>query len=541
MANKHLIGKQVLELEVNSSDKIYTIQQTVSELVRKDLLPKLTIMFDKIVGEDEVISLDRIELDIGRIDLDSRQNIDEIVNKIIKLLEETIQEKLRDFNIDKRIFGVKNGNQKNTSSNLKNGSHYRNQKESSENYFKEKSNIEKENIDKEQKPGNNNRQSLRRHYFDLWLYWLEKGRLPPYTIQPDEDWMPLILETLGLDIDAVTILESKLRKHPIALKRLVLQHTNKDLKSIVELYTGFSQSKLLDLCKEIKHLFEDLLPKSMPIAHRTLEIDIWQHIFKTVILETKKLDSLSLGIEVIKLPSTSLVITESDIRKTIKTDTGSEYSFLREILQKETQIYSEEKEISLLKDDEEVDNFINEDAKNEDILYDEEQLESPQFFNNAGVVLLHPFLSSFYRKLGLLEEKSFIDFNARSKAVVLLHFLATAKENPKEYEMVLPKFLCEMPINQPLDHTVVLTNEEKEEANNLLEAVIEHWGVLGSTSPDGLREGFLMREGKLEKEQTGWKLFVEQKTLDILLDRLPWNLSLIKLPWMKDMLKVEWR
>ena len=92
-----------------------------------------------------------------------------------------------------------------------------------------------------------------------------------------------------------------------------------------------------------------------------------------------------------------------------------------------------------------------------------------------------------------------------------------------------------------MDHTITITKEEKKEANNLLQAVIEHWGALGGTSPDGLREGFLTRQGKLEKEQTGWRLYVEQKTLDILLDRLPWNLSLIKLPWMKELLKVEWR
>jgi len=43
----------------------------------------LNTMFDKIVGEDEVISLDRIELDIGQIRLDTKPQIDLIINKII--------------------------------------------------------------------------------------------------------------------------------------------------------------------------------------------------------------------------------------------------------------------------------------------------------------------------------------------------------------------------------------------------------------------------------------------------------------------------
>ncbi len=537
MANNHLIGKQSIEIEVSSSDKIYTMQQIISDLVWKDLLPTLTTMFDKIVGPDEVIRLDRIELNIGDIQLSRRSHIDEIVAKISKLLEEKIQEQLKKITIDKDNFRVENERHKDTAFNHKNDVYRNYHQENLEHYSKEKPK-DREPITNESKFEKNNRQLLRRYYFDLWLYWLEKGRLPSYAIEPTGDWTPLILETLGIDIDAVTILENKLRKFPIALKRLILQHTNKDLKSIVELYTGFSQAKLLNLCKETKQIYEKLAPQSVSLKYRTLEINIWQHIFEIVILDRKKLDSFLISVEVIKQPFMSFLFKDVNTIKAINDEAS--YSFLHEILKKESLVYQKEKEISLLKDDDEIDEDIDNLLEVEDS-FNDQQLKTPQFFNTAGVVLLHPFLKTFYRKLSLLEEEDFIDFSARSKAVTLLHFLATGEENPKEYNMVLSKFLCEMPVNMPLDHTIILTQTDKEEANNLLQAVIEHWGVLGGTSPEGLREGFLMREGKLEKEQTGWKLYVEQKTLDILLDRLPWNLSLVKLPWMKEMLKVEWR
>ena len=154
---------------------------------------------------------------------------------------------------------------------------------------------------------------------------------------------------------------------------------------------------------------------------------------------------------------------------------------------------------------------------------------------------MHPFLTNFFKKLNLLEGNTFKDLHSQSRAVLLLQFLATGEAQLPEYEIVLLKFLCEMPVNVPIDHTLLLTDEEKEEAHNLLVVAITHWGVLGGASPDALREGFLSREGKLEKEGTSWKLHVEQKTLDILLDKLPWNLSMIKLPWMKELLQVEWR
>jgi hypothetical protein len=268
-----------------------------------------------------------------------------------------------------------------------------------------------------------------------------------------------------------------------------------------------------------------------------LEIIAWELIFKNVILKRKKLNSIALGTQVIGYPLFDKFRNEL---KKKSNQTNISYPFLQNIFKVGDFNDSERKVSSELKTGKEL-HTLNEKAEDSIEIPGDLQIDAPQFFKNAGVGLIHPFLSNFFKRLILLEGNRFKDFKSQSKAVMLLHFLASVVNNPPEYEMVLPKVLCEMPVNMPIDHTLLITDEEKEEANNLLKAALEHWGALGSTSPDGLREGFLSREGKLDHEATGWKLYVEQKTLDILLDRLPWNLSLIKLPWMKEILKVEWR
>ena len=51
-----------------------------------------------------------------------------------------------------------------------------------------------------------------------------------------------------------------------------------------------------------------------------------------------------------------------------------------------------------------------------------------------------------------------------------------------------------------------------------------------------------MRPGMLAVDADGdWLLRVEARTVDILLDQLPWGVSLVKLPWMDRLLRVEWR
>src|SRR5690606_19832321 len=107
----------------------------------------------------------------------------------------------------------------------------------------------------------NSQKTKGQHYFEVWLYWLRKGMLPSYTMPPQSNWIEFVLETLALNSDAVLALENIIKKHPIVLDRLILQHYPKDLKSITELYTGFSQSGLLVFFEELKIIYKTLAIK----------------------------------------------------------------------------------------------------------------------------------------------------------------------------------------------------------------------------------------------------------------------------------------
>jgi hypothetical protein len=56
----------------------------------------------------------------------------------------------------------------------------------------------------------------------------------------------------------------------------------------------------------------------------------------------------------------------------------------------------------------------------------------------------------------------------------------------------------------------------------------------------GLRETFLQREGKLQRTHDGWKLRVQRKTLDVLVDQIPWSISVVFHAWMPQPIHVTW-
>jgi hypothetical protein len=162
------------------------------------------------------------------------------------------------------------------------------------------------------------------------------------------------------------------------------------------------------------------------------------------------------------------------------------------------------------------------------------------YVNNAGLVLLWPFLTSFFTVLELYKENKFVNFEAQQKAVHLLQYMVNGNENQPEHLMALNKILCGLDVSYPIQQEVSLTDKEKEEANSLLRAIIKHWTILKSTSVDGLRETFLQRDGALYKKDQNWNVKVEQKGVDVLLKKIPWGINTIKLSYNKYIIFVEW-
>ena len=166
----------------------------------------------------------------------------------------------------------------------------------------------------------------------------------------------------------------------------------------------------------------------------------------------------------------------------------------------------------------------------------------PLRVGQAGLVLLHPYLSRLFVHCGLMEpgEKRLAP-SALPRMAVLLHYLATGRDKAMEFELGLIKVLLGLDPPAPVPVCEdLLAEADKREAQALLAAVVGHWSALQNTSPEGLRASFLERPGLLRPTGDGWQLNVERKGRDILLERLPWSIALVRLPWMPRLLLVEW-
>jgi hypothetical protein len=113
-------------------------------------------------------------------------------------------------------------------------------------------------------------------------------------------------------------------------------------------------------------------------------------------------------------------------------------------------------------------------------------------------------------------------------------------EDCAEWDLVLNKILCGVPLEESVETPPPLTMEQKAEAERLLNAVIGNWPALGNSSPDALRKTFLQRDGVLRQKGADWQLQLTRTGFDVLMDRLPWTISMIRLPWTSWMLYTDW-
>lgn len=182
----------------------------------------------------------------------------------------------------------------------------------------------------------------------------------------------------------------------------------------------------------------------------------------------------------------------------------------------------------------------NESNKNKEYLNQKDDLilNNEQYIQNAGLILIHPFLKTLFEHCNLFDSNNNKLLNPELCAH-LLHYIATGKTNAPEYDMAFEKFLCNIPLHQTINRHIKLTSKHKAEAKNVIESVQHNWSAMKKSSVELLQNEFFQRPGKLVIDHD-YTLTVERKTQDILLEKLGWGIGFVKLPWQDQFIFINW-
>lgn len=583
----HIIGKQFFSVNYGGKKgAAMAVQRDISQLYREQILPRMDALFSRFAGDDSLIRIDRLEIDLGAFHKEKLET--QLGERLLRALEETLRHQIRQ-------------------------------------HFDAEEKSEVEIIDSPQRTE------------EVLLFFLEKGYMPwnalKWTVEELE--VQLLREVTSRPA-LIKAYRRLLLAHPLAQKRLLLQFTPQTLNQLLQIPAGQSLLQPLAFAncwvEELQNYFPGKIASSRlqqsfwehwltawladargeslrqmhwfsPLLHSTATLlaiplqqlisqllEAWTHPHPTLAASGWQLPLLRFIQEAIKNKQqgfTSLhgkplrARIERLLHTLRQADTKPEHdqagpsegpiatpqeegespsgipqsrpasgaegnqhpaSGQREVPEEKGKQQQQEGSKESIQPE-----STYELPKREDRQITRPEMRYPLprqgeeiYVDHAGIVILHPFLPTLFESLGLVQHKEFVNEAARERAIHLLAYLARGTFQLGEPAMSLHKLLCGMPIGQPVDRFPVLSQAEQEECDHLLQAVVGHWSALKDSSIDALRANFLMREGKLTHKESGWKLQVEQKVYDLLLSRLPWGIGIIRLPWMPEMLQVEW-
>ncbi|MBS1596995.1 MAG: hypothetical protein JST75_02135 [Bacteroidetes bacterium] len=234
---KHIIKKQFIELTLDKQLDHFRLQQLVSQHYWDHIVPILQKEFDKISSEDEIIQIDRLEIDLGIISERSIGKNEWTIGLISKLEEELYKS-------------------------INTGYHSK-------------------------KPA---RISKSLGVFGQWIFYMQKGYLPWNTEQIDDQWYRSVLETLATDFESVLLLQQQIQSDFFVLKRIVGQHREAFLLKLVEIFTAAKQDYLIETINELVILSMYLKKGAASLSIRTSEIKsaLWM---RTIMLASAQVRS----------------------------------------------------------------------------------------------------------------------------------------------------------------------------------------------------------------------------------------------------------
>ncbi len=478
--NQHIIQKQIIEINFDSMDDPAGLQNRVTEMFYEQLQPRMEVLLDEIFGKDKYASIDKLEIDCGLLNMENWEQ--EFASQaMLKLKEGLVQ-------VNKKEIDGKGIEEKTAA--------------------------------------------------ETFFFFLEHGFLP---------WNKRIksiteLESLlKIDEKLVAQLKKLIQQKEKIAERIAYQFSVEFNGKIIAAYTGNRKQETELLSKILKKIYE---PQSGEHSqNRTERQQVDAAILKVFATDNHNKREFQFFTYLLSKVENNDDL-KSEIREIIK-----KLQLVSEIRYSETDENLPETEIlkTRIKPSEKPEtgtsatlSAIELETINKKQFSKSTKPDDTIYIDNAGLVLLHPFLPALLGNLKLVKENAWTDTVSQQKAILAMQFLVTGKDETEEFDLVLSKILCGIGIDEVVPTTILPDEETKTECDALLMEVVKYWAVLKNTSIGGLREGFLQRNGKLLRVDDGWLLRVEQKAIDVLLNHLPWGIGIIKLPWMNEMLFIEW-
>jgi hypothetical protein len=285
----HVIKTQILDVLIDNTDQAFELQQSLNDFFYAAILPALEKTFDQLAPGDQLIYIDKMEINLGIIEMNDLQK--EVLSRLL------VEKFIRQLKDSIHVHKIKNSSL-----------------------------------------------PVRISVAQQWISYMDRGYLPWNTIRMDDNWHEKVLEGLASDNKSIELLRSLIRENSSAVRRIVWSHKVQFLSHLVEALTARNQAGLDAM---IRLLFQVVVgkktAKQKPHADPGNLFDAWQQIIRVAASSPNISESTLIGKSVIPLFNLAQ-LSSLAIRAKQDVKLGPIADFIRNEIEKKQSIQESAKE-----------------------------------------------------------------------------------------------------------------------------------------------------------------------------------------------------
>jgi len=462
---QHIIQRQTIEISTSNIEAAKVLQERMDALFKSQIGLMLDQVFSFFSSEVSTIRIEKLELDLGEFSLDEIDTYftQRLKVHLCKALKKEIQLPIKKPDLKRNNDTIV--------------------------------------------------QSKAKSDLDLLVYYLQHGVLPWWSSKNQTFSLSHVLDSLLETSSDELISTLKKLDSNLVIKRLVMQSTNSAYQSLISVLTKKTKNVIMNAVQDWlqiinsyrisqgiekrqialfkSHLLHYLLS---PISSSSVE-ELSEMLYQNTLLsmgfstETNRFDFFVKQAEVLLTQTSGVArwleqkrewfFSENSTLRSEKIFSATKESKDKNRPAKKTKQELANKQKTparpIIKNEQKISSdFLQKANQNKKWVNTGENF----YIDNAGIILLWPFLARYFTTLNLIKEKAFIDENAQEKAVQLLHYLATGSTESDEHVLFLSKLLCGWPLHQPLLPSFNAGKQEKQESDELILSAISHWTAL---------------------------------------------------------------
>ena len=236
---RHVIKKQILELELSSKKGAFELQNQVSKIYRDKIVPLIDTYCSQLSSPDIIYKINRLELDIGNIDINNLEQ--DLIQKVEAQIKEQLTKKIKPNN----SFPSSSEPSRTTGSNSS---------------FSEPSRTTGSNL-------------------ETISYFIQTGTLPWYSEKLSKQELEKRLEQLiETSPEQLKRLLLGFFKNQNCLKRIIYQFSDSTLIKITKLFSVKLSKFITDYNQEIQQILSNV-ENFQYISSAKSRLERWQGIF----------------------------------------------------------------------------------------------------------------------------------------------------------------------------------------------------------------------------------------------------------------------